>query len=71
MEERKEETSQRSGKEGIRWQAQAERRWLTELLANKTAVASLLRLWKATELGGRERARERELKWEQENDQAG
>ena len=40
--------------EGVRWQAQAEQRWLAELLANE----------KATEIGEREGARERELEWE-------
>lgn len=59
------------GKEGIRWQAQAERRWLADLLANETAVAPLLRFLKATDIGGREGARERELEWERINDQAG
>ena len=59
------------GKEGIRWQAQAERRWVAELIANERAVAPLLRFLKKTEIGGREGARERELEWERRNDQAG
>ena len=57
--------------EGVRWQAQAERRWLAELLANERATKPLLRFLQATEIGGREGARERELEWEQKNDQAG
>ena len=58
-------------KEGVLWQAQAERRWLAGLLANEKAVAPLLRFLKATEVGGREGARERELEWGRKNDQAG
>ena len=58
-------------KEGIGWQAQTERRWLANLLANETAVAPLLRPLKATEIGVREGARERELEWERKNDQVG
>ncbi len=45
-------------KEGITWQAQAERRWLAGILANEKAVAPLLGFLKAT--GGRERMSERE-----------
>ena len=55
-------------KEEIEWQAQAERRWLADLLANEKAVAPLLRFLKAMDIRGREGARERELKWEQKND---
>lgn len=40
-------------------QAQAGRRWLADLLANEKALASLLGFLKATEIGGREGARER------------
>ncbi len=58
-------------KEGVLWQAQAERRWLAGLLANEKAVAPLLRFLKATDVGGRERSREGELEWEQKNAQAG
>ena len=58
-------------KEGVLWQAQAERRWLADLLANEKAVAPLLRFLKATGVGGREGARERELEWGRKNDQAG
>ena len=45
-------------KEGVRWQAQAERRWLAGLLANRKALAPLIKLLRATEVGGREVARE-------------
>ena len=56
---------------GLRWHAQAERRWLAELLANERATKPPLRFLQATEIGGREGARERELEWERKNDQAG
>ena len=58
-------------KEGVTWQAQAERRWLAGLLANEKAVTPLLRFLKTTEVGAREGAREREAEWGQINDQAG
>ena len=57
--------------EDVRWQAQAERKWLAELLANERATKPPLSFLQATEIGGREGARERELEWEQKNDQAG
>lgn len=44
--------------EGGRWQAQAERKWLAELLANERATKPLLRFLQATEIGEREGARE-------------
>ena len=59
MEERTKKASQRTRKEGVLWQAQAERRWLAGLLANGKAVAPLLRFLKATGVGGGEVARER------------
>ena len=34
-------------------------------------MAPLLRFLKATEIGGREGTRERELEWERRNDQSG
>ena len=46
-------------KEGVTWQAQAEKRWLAGLLANEKAVTPLLGFLKATEVGVREGARER------------
>ena len=62
------------GKEGVTWQAQAERKWLAGLLANEKAVTSLLRFLKATDVEAREGARkgvrEREAEWERRNDQA-
>ena len=57
-------------KKGIKWQAQVERRWLANLLANKKAVAPVLRFLKATHVGGKKGAREREKEWERRNDQA-
>ncbi len=61
----------KSEKEGITWQAQAERSWLASLLANQKAVTPLLRLLEATEVGVRGGAREREAEWERKHDQAG
>ena len=58
-------------KEGVAWQIQGERKWVASLLGNEKAVAPLLNFLKRTDVGGREGARERELEWERENDQAG
>ncbi len=58
-------------KEGVLWQTQGERRWLADLLENEKAVAPLLRFLKTTDVEGREGAREKEIEWEQKNDQAG
>ena len=58
-------------KEGVTWQTQVERRWLAGLLANEKAVTPLLRFLKATEVGAREGARERETEWGRINDHAG
>ena len=44
-------------KDGVLWQAQAERRWLAGLLANEKPVAPLLRFLKTTDVGGREGVR--------------
>ena len=57
--------------EGIRSQAQAEKKNLAELLANKRATRTLLKFLQITEVGGGEGIRERELEWEQKNDQTG
>lgn len=38
----------------VRWQAQAERKWLEELLVNKRATKPLLRFLQATEIGREE-----------------
>ncbi len=58
-------------KDGVTWQAQAERRWMAGLPANEKAVAPLIRFLKATEIGAREGARGREAEWERKNDRAG
>ena len=58
-------------KKGVLWQAQAERRWRAVLLANKKVVAPLLRFLQATDVGGKEGAKEKQLEWEQKNDRAG
>ena len=58
-------------KEGINWQPQVERRWLANLLGNEKVVAPFLKFLKATGIGGREGAKEREIEWARKNDQAG
>ena len=52
-------------------QPQVERRWLADLLGDEKAVVPLIKYLKNTGIGGREGAREKELEWEQRNDQAG
>ena len=47
--------------EGIKWQPQVERRWLTGLLGDEKAVAPLSKFLKTTGTGGKEGARERAL----------
>ena len=46
-------------------------RWLADLLGDEKATAPLLKFLKATGIGEREVARERELEWESKNDQEG
>lgn len=58
-------------KEGIRWQGWTEKKGLAELLANERAVDVLVGFLKATEVGGREGAKERELEWERKDDRVG
>lgn len=58
-------------KEGIRWQGWSERKGLAELVANEKAMGPLIGFIKSTEVGGRHEAKERELEWQQRNDQAG
>ena len=60
-------------KDGVTWQAQgqAERTWMASLLGNEKAIITLIKFLKATEVGARERAREREAEWERKNDRAG
>ena len=55
----------------INWQGWTERKGLAKLVADEGALGPLLEFLKATEVGGREGARERELEWEQRSDQAG
>lgn len=57
--------------EGISCQEWAERIRLAELLANEKAMSPILGFLQATEVGGREGAREREEDRGQKNDQAG
>ncbi len=59
------------GKEKIQWQTQVERRWLASLLGDEKAVAPLLKFLKATGIGEREGAKERELEWERKNNREG
>ena len=60
-------------KNRVTWQAQgqAEKRWMASLLANEKAIIPLIKFLKATEIGAREGARERETEWERKNDRAG
>ena len=71
LKEKTKKTSQKTRKKGVLQQAQAKRRWLADLLANKKAVAPLLEFLKVIGVGKREKAREKELKQGQKNDQAG
>lgn len=57
-------------KEGVKWQAQAKRRWLANLLVNKKAVVPLLSFLKATDIEGGESTKKKMLEWEQRNNQA-
>ena len=56
---------------GISWQPRPERRWLGRLLANERAIGPVLEFLKRTEVGSRAGARERELEWQERNDQGG
>ena len=58
------------GKERVIWQARLERKWLVDLLASEKVVTPLLGFLKATDVGAREGAREREVEQGQINDQA-
>ena len=58
-------------KEGIRWQGWTERKGLAELLANEKALGPLVGFLKSTDVGGREGAKEREIEWDQRDDQVG
>lgn len=49
---------------GVRLQAQAERKWLAESLANEIATKPLPRFLQATEIRGREGAKKRERELE-------
>ncbi len=44
---------------------------MSSLLANEKALIPLIKFSKATEVGAREGAREREAEWERKNDRAG
>ena len=63
--------SQGTRKAGSFMASSGRKKMLASLLENEKAVAPLLIFLKATDVGGREGARERELKWERKNDQAG
>ena len=58
-------------KEGIHWQGSTERKVLAELLANEKVLGPLSGFLKSTDGGGREGAKEREVEWEQRDDQVG
>ena len=55
----------------ISWQGWTEKKGLAKLVADRRALEPLLEFLKATEVGSREGARERELEWERQNDHAG
>ena len=59
------------GAKNISWQGRTEKKGLANLVADEKPLGPLLEFLKATEVGGREGARERELECEQRNDQAG
>lgn len=50
------------GKKDIRWQAQAKKKWLADLLGNKTVIVPLLRFLKLIDIERKKRARKKELK---------
>ena len=49
----------------ISWQGCSEKKGLANLVADKKVLRPLLEFLKATEVGGREGARARELEWRQ------
>ena len=49
----------------ISWQGWTEKKELAKLVADEKALGPLLEFLEATEVGGREEAREEELEWEQ------
>lgn len=55
----------------INWQGWAEEKGLAKLVADERALGPLLEFLKATEVGSRAGAKERELEWERRNDHAG
>lgn len=55
----------------ISWQIQGKRKWVAGLLGNEKEVAPLLKFLAAMDVWARERAREKELRWERKNDQLG
>ena len=57
--------------ESIYFTTRTEKKGLADLLANEKAMGPLLEYLKATEVGGREGAKEGELEWGRRNDQAG
>lgn len=50
---------------------QTKRTWLADLPANKKPLPLLFKFFKAIGVGERENIREKELKWEQRDNQAG
>lgn len=57
--------------EEISCEGRSERKRLAELLANEMTMGPLLEFPESAEVGGREGAKERELKWERGIDKAG
>ena len=54
----------------VRLKGWTEKKGLKKLVTEEKALEPLLEFLKTTKLGGREGPRERELEWEQGNDQA-
>ncbi len=71
VEKRKAKAHENPLQRGISCQGRTERKRLAELLANKKSMGPILGFLKATEVGGREGAREREEEWWRKNDQLG
>lgn len=55
---------------GVRQQAQTEKKWLANLIANQRAIKTLFRFLQTTKIEGGERVKKRELEKKQKSDQA-
>ena len=71
VEKTKEEVCEKLKRENISRQGWTEKKEVANLVPDEIALGPLLEFLKATKVGGREGAGERELELEQRNDQAG